>query len=205
MHTQPGTKSLSRSWYQQETSRLGTKAGRGNNSSGHETLQRRLVKLLIVAIFSRSCNRPSRSFTEQSNETLELYAAMYLGSTGGEPPRTTLGLELGPEPGSELSIALGPALGDLLDNARGTALGDSLGPLLDSTRAETGACTWRGDRARARRGSTTSAGKQAGIGARLNTGRAPENDAGTCARARARIRAGHSTRTDTSRSTGTIH
>jgi hypothetical protein len=32
--------SLFRSWwYEQETSRLGTKAGRGNNSSGHETLQ----------------------------------------------------------------------------------------------------------------------------------------------------------------------
>jgi hypothetical protein len=40
--------SLFRSWYEQETSRLGTKAGRGNNSSGHETLQRRLVELLIV-------------------------------------------------------------------------------------------------------------------------------------------------------------
>ena len=145
MHTQPGTESLTRSWYQQKRSRLGTKAGRGNNSSGHETLQRRLVELLIVAIFSRSCIRPRRSFTEQSNDTLELYATMHLGSTGGEPPRTTLGLELGPEPGSELGVALGPALGDPLDNTRGTALGDSLGALLDSTWAEAGACTWRGD------------------------------------------------------------
>jgi hypothetical protein len=30
--------SLFRSWYEQETSRLSTKAGRGNNSSGHVTL-----------------------------------------------------------------------------------------------------------------------------------------------------------------------
>jgi hypothetical protein len=59
-----------------------TKVGRGNNSTGHETLERRLVQLVIVRGIQPVLH--STSFTKRRTKTLRCFMHLHVGCQAWE-------------------------------------------------------------------------------------------------------------------------